>query len=126
MSEINEATAWLEGAKAVFSLDEIGKDRYTVVTAMCVHAVIRANDALTIKYLKKKAFRHDEAPELFSLLIKEGIVPTENVNFKKEILLPAVSIKSGVDYRGLTVNQLKAAEWISLAKKFIKFAETLV
>lgn len=125
MSEINEAKAWLEGAKMIFDRDELGKERYTVITAMCVHAIIRANDSLTIKYLKKKAFRHDEAPELFSILIKEGIISPNMAYLKKEILIPAVSIKSGVDYRGLKINQIKAAEWLSLAEKFIKFAEQL-
>ena len=123
MKELNEAKTWLFGAKAVFNSKLKETERFTVVVAMCVHAVIRANDALTTKFLKKKAFRHDEAPELFMELVRKRIISNEDRGLRDEILGPAVQIKSGVDYRGQRVNNLKAAEWIASAEKFLKVTE---
>jgi len=123
MKELNEAKAWIFGAKSVFNYKLKGTDRFTVVVAMCVHAVIRANDALTTKFLKKKAFRHDEAPKLFMELVRKKIISREDKRLRDDILEPAIQIKSGVDYRGQKVNNLKAAEWIASAEKFLKVAE---
>ncbi len=123
MKELNESNAWILGAKAVFNSKVKGTEKFTVVVAMCVHAIIRANDALTTKFLRKKAFRHDEAPELFMELVRKKIISNEDKGLRDDILVPAIQIKSGVDYRGQKVNDFKAAEWISLADKFLKTAE---
>ena len=122
MKELNEAKYWLLGAKYVFSVDMKEIERFTVVVSMCVHAIIRANDALTFKFLKKRAFRHDEAPELFMELIRKKIISNEDKRVRDEILGPAIQIKSGVDYRGQKINELKAAQWIAYAEKFLNIA----
>lgn len=123
MKELNESKAWIFGDKSIFNSKLKETERFTVVVAMCVHAVIRANDALTTKFLKKKAFRHDEAPDLFMELVRKRIISDKDKRLRDEVLGPAVQIKSGVDYRGQRVNDLKAAEWISLAEKFLTIAE---
>ncbi|MDD5181826.1 MAG: hypothetical protein PHC66_01490 [Candidatus Nanoarchaeia archaeon] len=123
MKETDEAKAWILGARAVFDSELKNAERFTVVVAMCVHAVIRANDALTTKFLKKKAFRHDEAPELFMELVRKKIISNDDKRLRDEVLGPAVQIKSGVDYRGQKIDDLKATEWITSAENFLKTAE---
>lgn len=122
MKELKEAKAWLYGAQTVFDADLDVPEKFTVVVAMCIHAIIRANDGLTVKFLKKKSFRHEDAPELFLQLIEHGIINKKYENLQKEILLPAVEIKSMVDYRGTIITKTKANTWIEKTKRFIEFA----
>lgn len=56
MREINEAEFWLQGAKNLFSSGDQTSEKYTVIVAQSIHSVIRANDALTLKFLGKRAF----------------------------------------------------------------------
>jgi len=123
MMELKEARSWLYSAKALFDSKEAEPERYTVVVAQCIHSIIRANDALTIRFLRKKAFRHEEAPELFSQLLEQGKIPSKWKKLKQELLIPAVRTKSLADYRGLKVKRIRAAEWINDARKFIKVVE---
>ena len=67
MKELEEAGAWIAGAEAL--LNRASDTDYTVAVAMCVHAIIRANDALTNRYLFRTSHRHEEAPEFFIVLI---------------------------------------------------------
>ena len=90
---------------------------------MCIHAIIRANDALTNRYLFKTALKHEEAPELFLRLVEQGKIDRKYDSVRKEILIPAVRIKSLVDYRGATITQPTAQSWIENAKKFIGIAK---
>jgi len=52
-------------------------EKYTVVIAQSIHSIIRANDALTTKFLKKRAVRHDEAPLLFLELVRLNKIPAK-------------------------------------------------
>lgn len=64
LSDLEEADAWYESAIATFESDR-GRERFTVAVAQAIHALIRANDALTTKYLGKRSTRHEEASVLF-------------------------------------------------------------
>jgi len=122
MKELEEAEAWVAGAEALLNRKSSEAD-YTVAVAMCVHAIIRANDALTNRFLFKTAMKHEEAPELFLRLVEQGKIDKKYDSIRKEILIPAVRIKSLVDYRGATITQPTAQSWIGSARKFIKIAK---
>lgn len=122
MKELEEAEAWLAGAEFLLKRKSSEAD-YTVVVAMCVHAIIKANDALTNRYLFKTALRHEDAPELFLKLIEQGKVDKMYDSVRKEILIPAVRIKSLVDYRGATITQPTAQTWLENTGRFIQVAK---
>jgi len=65
-----EAEAWLVSAK--YSLAESDDETISHVScAQSIHAIIRANDALSMKLLGVKATRHDDAPALFAKLVRD-------------------------------------------------------
>ncbi|RMF89207.1 MAG: hypothetical protein D6733_06810 [Methanobacteriota archaeon] len=66
MREVKEAEYWLESAKKTMAPPGADREKYTVIAAQCIHSIIRANDALTLRYLNKRAMRHDEAITLIS------------------------------------------------------------
>jgi uncharacterized protein (UPF0332 family) len=119
MREVNEAEFWLRSAKELFSADEQIPEKYTVVVAQCIHSIIRANDALTLKFLGKRAVKHKEAIDLFLDLIKFNKIPSKFADLRKVILQPAIETKSKVDYKGLFVSKAEAERWIRLSEKFL-------
>lgn len=60
---LQEAEVWLESAKRTIKLDK--KRKFPVAVAQCAHALIRANDALCLKFLKGKPSSHDDALSFF-------------------------------------------------------------
>ena len=118
MKELKEAEAWLYGAKAL-SESNLPEEKYTVVVAMCVHSIIKANDALTSRFLFRTAIRHEKASELFLKLVEQGKIDKKYDSLRREILIPAIRLKSFVDYRGATTTRDSAQTWLDNAKKFI-------
>ncbi|MDO8642695.1 MAG: hypothetical protein Q7R76_03860 [Candidatus Woesearchaeota archaeon] len=66
-----QAKLWLEGACHIANHTTQQNDKYAVAIAMAIHAIIKANDALTFKYMNITARRHDDARRLFEDLIKK-------------------------------------------------------
>ena len=118
MKEIEEAQYWLKGAEGLLTNKDSSNSKYTVVVAMCVHSIIRANDALTNRFLFETAKAHEDAPRLFLKLIENGKIDKNYKNLAHEIIAPAIRVKSLVDYRGATITQPTAREWVENAKKF--------
>jgi uncharacterized protein (UPF0332 family) len=73
--------------------------------------------------LKKKAIKHIEAPELFLELVKQHKIPPSFADLRKNVLVPAINLKSKADYKGLFASKLDAERWIKLAEKFLNSAE---
>ncbi len=121
-TDFEEAKVWHYGARAVFDSRLKEPECYTVAIAMCIHALIKANDALTVRFLGRRAFRHDEAPQLFLMLIEQGKINKEYARMR-ELLQRAVMTKSLADYRGLKVTRLRAAEWLADSNKFIEIVK---
>ena len=48
-SHFEQAKLWLEGAKFIGNYGSERKDKYAVAVAMAVHAIIKADDALSFK-----------------------------------------------------------------------------
>lgn len=120
MREIKEAEFWLKSAKDLFDSPILHREKYTVVVAQTIHSIIKANDALTLKFLRKRAMRHDDAPKLFLDLIKFNKIPSKFADLRKSIIIPAVKTKSRADYKGIEVSKTEAERWIRMGEKFLK------
>src|SRR5437870_4200842 len=99
LSEIEEAETWLASAKVAFGQDASGRARYTVVVAQCIHALIRANDALTVRLLRRRSTRHEDAALLFGELVRLKKIPARFSNLRA-LLVRAVSEKVGIRLQG--------------------------
>ena len=123
MRELKEAEFWLESAKKLMDSPMQDKEKYTVVVAQAIHSIIKANDALSMKFLKRRAFRHDEAIELFRELIRLNKIPSKFADMRTTIIIPAVQTKSKADYKGIEVSKAEAEKWVRNAEKFLACAK---
>jgi len=123
MSDIRESEFWLESAKNLFNSPLKDPEKYTVVVAQSIHSIIKANDSLTIKFLGKRAIKHQEAIELFLQLVRENKIPSKFSDLRKVILEPAIQTKSKADYKGLRASKNDAERWIRLAERFLSSAK---
>lgn len=122
MREVNEANYWLRSARKLMDASSKDREKYTVVVAQCIHSIIRANDALSVHFLKKRAVRHDDAARLFLELIEGNKIPSTYAYLRKT-LNDAVQLKSKVDYKGMEMGKADAERWISRAEKFLNAAK---
>jgi uncharacterized protein (UPF0332 family) len=117
---LKEAECWLISAENTLELTSY-EERFTVASAQSIHAVIRANDALTQKYLRRVAERHERAIGLFQDLIRQNKLPQDEAKMV-DILVRAVHRKSNFDYKGGSASRADAEKWIYEAKKFLAMA----
>ena len=124
-NHFNQAKLWLEGAKFIAGYQSEDRDKYSIGVAMLVHAVIKANDALTFKFLNTTARRHDDARRLFEDLIKRSFIKSEYAPYK-EIIQDAVNNKAKAEYRisffsktDFEIFKRKAERFINMAKECI-------
>ena len=118
MSEIEEAETRLASARVAFGQDASGRARYTVVVAQCIHALIRANDALTVRLLRRRSTRHEDAALLFGELVRLKKIPARFSDLRA-LLVRAVSEKSEYDYKGTEVSRDVAARWMRQTERFV-------
>ncbi len=121
MRELKEAEHWLASARRLVGDPSEDREKYTVAVAQCIHSLIRANDALTMRFLKKQALRHDDAPRLFLDLIEGKKIPAGHAELRKT-LNDAVQLKSKVEYRGVEMSKADAERWIRRTEKFLEAA----
>lgn len=124
MREIEEAKAWLAGAKHLVD-SEGGRERLTVAVAMSIHSIIRANDALTMRFLKRRSTRHEEAGKLFQEIVKLKKIDPKHAGLRK-MLAKAIPQKSFYDYKGEEVGKKEAARRVREAEKFISTVEEIL
>jgi len=118
LSELEEADAWYESAVATFKSSR-GREKFTVAVAQAIHALIKANDALTAKYLGQRSTRHEEASVLFGDLIKRNKIDPKFSDLRK-LLSKAAAEKSDFDYKGVEVSQATAARWLREVEGFLR------
>jgi uncharacterized protein (UPF0332 family) len=123
MREVKEAESWLGSAKSLLEKEGLGEERYTVVVAQSIHSIIRANDALTVKFLGTRAIRHDDAPRLFLDMITGNKIPPQYADLRRIVLIPAVQAKSQADYKGMFFSKKDALIWIGKAERFLKISK---
>ena len=115
---IKEAEEWLLSAKDKLALAENEESASSVCCALAIHAIIRANDALCLRFLQVKATRHDDAPALFSKMLQQGKLGRGNLRFLR-LLQKAMSDKSGADYGKKSFNYEEAVNYVQDAEEFV-------
>jgi len=118
MSDLEEAEAWLSSSENLLESKELGRARFTVAVGQAIHAMIKANDALTMKFLKRRSSRHEDALKLFKELIAQNKIPAKYAKLR-EALGDAVADKSDFDYKGKEVGKDEAERRIRNARQFL-------
>ena len=115
---LKEAEGWLVSSKDKLILAQEEEVLANVVCAQAIHAIIRANDALTLKFFKVKATRHDDITGLFIKMIKGKHIAEIDTIFK-ETLAIVVRDKSGADYGKKQFSIKEAEKYIDKAEEFV-------
>ena len=115
---IKEAEEWLVSAKDKLIVAKEDEEVSNVCCALAIHAIIRANDALTLHHLGKKATRHDDVVTIFDNLMREGKISKSHVAFKS-LLAKTMRDKSGADYGKQAFTLEEAEEYVEKAEEFI-------
>jgi len=87
--------------------------------------MIRANDALTVRFLRRRSTRHEDAGQLFGDLIKQNKIAPKHADLRK-LLVRASAEKADYDYKGTAVGKDGAARWIREADRFIQIAKEIL
>ncbi|MBI4440341.1 HEPN domain-containing protein [Candidatus Woesearchaeota archaeon] len=124
-SHFEQAKFWLEGAKHIAGMGSENKDKYVVAVAMAIHSIIKANDALTFKFLNVTARRHDDARRLFEDLLKRNFVKAQYSDYK-HIIQDAINSKAKADYRGAFFSKSDFENIKRNAEKFIKMVGEVI
>ncbi|HIH18359.1 MAG: hypothetical protein UX17_C0037G0002 [Parcubacteria group bacterium GW2011_GWC2_45_7] len=122
---IGEAESWLVSAKDKLGMAENDEAAAIVCCSLAIHAIIRANDAISLKFLRVKATRHDDAPAIFSKLLQQGKLGSENRRFIR-LLQKAMSDKSGADYGKKAFHYSEAKKYVEDAEEFVAAVKSLV
>lgn len=117
-----QAKHWLRGAEIVEDSPSDQNDKYAVAIAMAIHAIIKANDALTFKFMNVAAKRHDDARRLFEDLIKKNVIKAEYADYK-QIIQDAINMKAKAEYRGTFFSKSDYETMKRKAEKFLKMVE---
>jgi hypothetical protein len=121
----HEAESWLVSARHSLvgaKEDEAGS---IVCCAQSIHAIIRANDALSLKFLGHKSTRHDDAAIIFSKIVREGKLPESAVEFK-DLIADAMRDKSGADYGKRSFSYEDAQKYFEQTGHFIDFVRDVL
>lgn len=124
-THFEQAKLWLEGASYIANLNIESNAKYAVAIAMAVHSIIKANDALTFKFLDTTARRHDDARRLFEDLTKKNFIKSEYSNYKN-IIQDAINNKAKAEYRGAYFSKADFEDIKRKAEKFLKMAEAVI
>ena len=115
---LKEAEEWLVSAKDKLAVAENEEGAANVCCALAIHAIIRANDALSLKFENVKPTKHDDAPHLFEKMVRNGKIGRENLRFVR-LLEKAVSDKSGADYGKKVFSYEDAKSYVESAEEFV-------
>ncbi len=124
MGDLEEAEIWYESARAVF--DSVrGREKYTVAVAQSIHALVKANDALTVRYLGRRSTRHEDAAVLFGDLIRQGKIDPKLAD-RRRLLTKAVAEKSDYDYKSREVSKDTASGWLREVARFLEMVRKIL
>jgi len=122
LDHLEQAKLWLSAARYVFGLQAETRNKYTVASALAIHAMIKVNDSLTTRFLGRVAKRHEDAPVLFLELIKRDYLPGEEARHR-DTLAEAIREKSAADYHAEFFSKRDAKGMIRKVEKFVEMAE---
>lgn len=115
---LREAEGWLASAMHSLASAEGGEAMPNVCCAQAIHAIIRANDALSLKFLGHKATRHDDAAIMFMKIAGEGKLPGDAAGFRG-LVADAMRDKSGADYGKCSFSCEDASRYVERTEDFI-------
>jgi|SRR3989344_5701043 len=124
-SHFEQAKCWLVGAKHIASLEKNNSDTYSVAVAMLIHAILKANDTLTQKFLEKTPQKHDDARKFFDEMIKKGLISATYSQYSQTIQ-EAVEDKRDAEYKITYFSKSDYEDLERKAEKFIKMVEGII
>ena len=124
MSDLEDAEIWYESATAVFGSAR-GREKHTVAVAQSIHALIKANDALTMKYLGKRSTSHEGASKLFGDLVKRRKIDPKFAGLRR-LLTRAAAEKSDFDYKAVEVSKSTASSWLRDVEQFLEVVRSVL
>ena len=89
-----------------------------MAVAQAIHAIIKANDALAVRFLRRRSTRHEDAAAQFKELVRRGTIPAKQSRWR-DLLVQAVAEKSDYDYKGAEVGLKEARRWVRDADLFL-------
>ena len=102
--------------------DAFLKEKYDVSVFLCGQAVINANDALTLKFLKKRGgWSHDEALELH-----KKVVMIINDDTGRRYLKELIDARRVYGYTQKTCSKTEAERFLRDANKFLSWVRSFV
>lgn len=122
-SLLEQAELWLDASRHIDAKPLESAAGNVVSAAMAIHAIMKANDALTSHFLDTTASRHDEANRLFADLVKEGHVNSSFAGYR-QIVRDATINKSRADYKSTYFSRRESQKLISDADKFVRMAQS--
>ena len=124
-AHFEQAKLWLEGAKYIADYSSEDRYKYTVAIAMTIHAIIKANDASTFKFMDVTARRHDDARRLFEDLVKKNFVKAKYASYS-QIIQDAINNKAKSEYRISFFSKNDFEDMKRKAEKFLKIVEEMI
>lgn len=124
-NHFNQAKLWLECANYIANSNFENNAKFSVAVAMTIHSIIKANDALTFKFMNVTARRHDDARRLFEDLIKKNVVKAEYANYN-QIIQEAINNKAKAEYRAAYFSKSDFESLQRKAEKFLKMTGEII
>ena len=118
-----EAAEWLDGARN--TVGKKGEGAAGVCCAQAIHSIIRANDALCMKFMGHKPTRHEDIPRLLGKMVDQGKIKPEERRFG-HMLAKAMASKSGADYGKADFKWSDAEFFVKEAEEFLSMAKKYV
>lgn len=122
---LKEAEAWIASAKHILTEAQSDETISGVCCAQAIHGLIRANDALTMKFSGVKTTRHDDAPFAFAKICRDNKISKSDAEFKN-VLAKAMRDKSGADYGKKAFTYAEAKWYVEKAEEFAAMAAKYV
>jgi len=121
----HESEGWFDSARHGLIEAEGEESRANVCCAQAIHAIIRANDALSLKFLGYKSTRHDDAAIVFMKIVRAGKLPEDTEHFR-DLIAQAMRDKSGADYGKSTFSYEDAQKYVELSAEFIAMVKDVL
>ena len=116
---LSQGMLWLKAADYIGGLKNSENAKYSVAISMAIHALIKANDALTYKFLNVTARRHDDARRLFEEMIRSGCLDSSFAHHK-DTLQDAINSKARAEYKGAYFSK---ADFLRMQRKAADFVD---
>lgn len=122
---LEEAEGWLASAKHTYADSEEGDVGAIVCCSQTIHGMIRANDALCLKFFGNKPTRHDDAAAFYAKMLRERKLPASAEPFKN-LASKAMREKSSADYGKSSFSRDEAQEYLERTEEFVAMVKGVV